>query len=159
MSRHTTTGYGDYLWSAGPMFSAVGLFLCELYELGEEEWKLLTLRDPSELKDYSEAAWRNYYKILTHTLAFLRENGSLIWSRGNKYNKIIKLIYRKYMQDLAAQHTVKIKKVRESQERRNSETLNSGLKTIFLSLNLNELVDRNKLLLASRNAGRKFRSI
>ena len=80
-----------------------------------------SLKDPGELKDYSKAAWRNYYKILTHTLAFLREDGSLIWSRGNKYNKIIKFIYKQYMQDLAAQHTVKIKKVRESQERRTSE--------------------------------------
>ena len=58
---------------------------------------------------------------LTHTLVFLREDGSLIWSTRNKYNKIIKFIYKQYMQDLAAQHTVKIKKVRESQERRTSE--------------------------------------
>ena len=28
----------------------------KLFELGEEEWKLLTLKDPGELKDYSEAA-------------------------------------------------------------------------------------------------------
>ena len=30
----------------------------KLYELGEEEWKLLTRRDPGGLKDYSEAAWK-----------------------------------------------------------------------------------------------------
>ena len=35
----------------------------KLYELDEEEWKLLTLKD--ELEDYSEAAWKKYYKILT----------------------------------------------------------------------------------------------
>ena len=103
----------------------------ELYELGEEEWKLFTLRDPGGLKVYSDEAAKNYYNILTHTLAFLQENGSLIWSKPNKYNNLIKLIYRQYMQDLAVKQTEKIKKVRESQERRNSETSSSGLKAIF----------------------------
>ena len=131
-----------------------------LYELGEEEWKLLTLKDPGKLEDHNDKALENYYYILTHTLAFMREDKSkgkskrsLIWSRGNKYNKIIKFIYRQYMQDESAKQVDEIKKVRESQERRNSVTLGSGLKTIFLPSNLNELVDRHKLLLASYNAG------
>ena len=57
------------------------------------------------------------------------------------------------MQDLAAQQIVKIKKVRESQERRKIETSSSGLKTNFLPSKLNELVGRHKLLLASFNTG------
>ena len=47
----------------------------------------------------------------------------------------------------------KIINVIESQERCNSETLGSGLKTIFLPSKLNELVDRHRLLFASFNAG------
>ena len=42
----------------------------KLYELGEEEWKLLTLIDQGELIDYSDEALKNYH-ILSHTLAFL----------------------------------------------------------------------------------------
>ena len=57
------------------------------------------------------------------------------------------------MQDLATQHTVKIREVREFQKRSISETLGPGLKTIFMPSNLKELVDRHKLLLASYNAG------
>ena len=116
----------------------------KLYELGEEDWKLLTLKDPGKLEDHTDKALENYYYILTHALAFMREDNSkakskrsLIWSRGNKYNKIIKFIYRQYMQDESAKQVDEIKKVRESQERRNSVTLGSGLKTIFLPSNLN----------------------
>ena len=125
----------------------------KIYELGEEEWKLLTLKDPGGLKDYSETAWKNYYNIITHTKSFLREDGSLIWSKGNKYKNIIKFIYRQYMQDLAAKETERIKAVRQAQERRNSEPSGSGLNTIILPSNLNELVSRHRLLLASLKAG------
>ena len=31
----------------------------KLYELGEEEWKLLTLKDTGGLEDYSDEAWKN----------------------------------------------------------------------------------------------------
>ena len=125
----------------------------KIYELGEEEWKLLTLKDPGGLNDYSETAWKNYYNIVTHTKSFLREDGSLIWSKGNKYKNIIKFIYRQYMQDLAAKETERIKAVRQAQERRNSEPSGSGLNTIILPSNLNELVSRHRLLLASLKAG------
>ena len=46
------------------------------------------------------------------------------------------------MQDLQPKQTKKFKKVRESQERRNS--LGLGLKAVFLLSNLNELVDRHE---------------
>ena len=52
----------------------------------------------------------------------------------------------------AAKEVDKIKKLIESQERRNSETSGSGLKIIFLPSELNKLVDRHRLLLASFNA-------
>ena len=82
---------------------------------------------------------KRHWEILTHTSAFLKEDGFPISSRGNKYNKIIKFIYRQWMQDESAKVVEKIKKIRQSQKRRNCETLGSGLKTIFLPSNLNEL--------------------
>ena len=36
----------------------------KLYELGEEEWKLLALKDLGGLNDYCEVALKNYYNIL-----------------------------------------------------------------------------------------------
>ena len=92
-------------------------------------WVKIThsLIDPGGLKDYSEAAWKNYYNILKHPLPFLREEGHHISSKSKEVDEI--------------------KKVIESQERHNSETSGSGLKTIFLPSNLNKLFDRHWLLI------------
>ena len=69
-------------------------------------------------------------------MTFLEEDGSLMWSRVNKYKNIMKLIHGQYTEEEFAKQIVKIKKVRESQERCNSETLGSDLKKIRPS-NLN----------------------
>ena len=60
-----------------------------------------------------------------------------MWSRVNKYKNIMKLIHGQYTEEESEKQVVKIKKVRESQERYNSETLGSDLKKILPS-NLNE---------------------
>lgn len=123
------------------------------YELNDNAWKLLTMKDVGKLSDYHKDDQHVYADIIMSTKAFLKEDGRyLIAPRMKKYNQVIKPIINQYQSVLARRATENIQKTQERQ-RSLSESGPSGQGIIILPSDINEIVKRHQLLLSSYEAG------
>ena len=128
------------------------------FEGTEDVWKLLTLKDPGAIGDYSDDDVKIYSKLLSITKPFLREDGMLPKAnRGLKWKNIMKDLYTAYSRSSIRDKIILIRAVQRRLSRcdrtRSESDYPSGSGVIFLPSDPNELVQRHKLLFGSYNAG------
>ena len=114
----------------------------EKYEGTQGFWDLITKTQP---ENYTEEDLNSYKALMLKTLPFLHDDGRVKANRGAKYKNIIKPLYSEHKKDSISKEVDKVRTVR-----RNSFS-GSGIK--FLPSNSNDLIDRHRLLLASRQSG------
>ena len=126
------------------------------YQLNDDLWKLLTLKDAGKFEDYTADVKHAYIDIMNKTKAYLNEKGKLhIAPRSKKYNNVIKPTVIAFNKIEHKRHAEKIRQTRVEQERRRSNSISdpSGSGVIIIPSDINELVERHQLLLAGYKAG------
>ena len=144
------------------------------FQLNENVWKLLTMKNVGKLNDYSKSEQDVYADMIMSTKAFLKDDGRLHASPNmKKYNDVIKPIYNHYQKYQINREVEKIKETKREQERRRSESESSpsgsetdsgpsgsesdsgasGSGLIIIPSDINDLVKRHQLLMSAYHAG------
>ena len=94
------------------------------YQLNDDLWKLLTLKDAGKFEDYTADVKHAYIDIMNKTKAYLNEKGKLhIAPRSKKYNNVIKPTVIAFNKIEHKRHAEKIRQTRVEQERRRSNSI------------------------------------
>ena len=100
-------------------------------------WRLVMLRDPGQGQGIiTSDDYENYTNIMTDTLAFLKEDGTVKSNRGKKYIQLLKPIYERWVK-----------------QGKSGKGMGEASRTVFLSSDINTLINRHRLLFLQMRAG------